>query len=262
MYFTGITGFTGTARIKPGRWRCAALALWLVLPVAPAMGQDAFQDPFQGSFQDWGEIEDRDPFVDINRVVFGFNDYFDNLLLRPLAVGYSNHVPTPVRAGVGNFFSNIEDINTMANNLLQGKVGDAVSDCGRILINSTVGVGGLIDVASELGLEKHQEDFGQTLGVWGVEAGPYVVLPIFGASSVRDTFGFVIDSFANPVYYLEHDRARVSTYSVERVDWRSGLLSAEQLVTGDSYLFVREAQFQSRDFAIKDGKVDDLFGDF
>ena len=236
---------------KPGpRLRCAALALCLLLPAASASGQA--REP----------VADQDPFVGANRVIFGFNEYFDNLLLRPLALTYTNFVPSPLRAGVNNFFGNVDDINTMANNLLQGKVADAVSDCGRILINSTVGIGGLFDVASELGLPKHQEDFGQTLGVWGVEPGPYIVLPIFGASSVRDTFGFVIDSFANPVYYMEHDRARVSTYGLERVDWRSELLSIEDLVTGDSYLFIREAQFQSREFAINDGEVDDPFADF
>ncbi len=227
-----------------------ALLFYLSGPTAPAYGQ-ALET-----------IENRDPFIDINRLVFGFNEYFDNLLLRPVAVAYVNFVPPPMRAGVNNFFGNVDDLNTMANNLLQGKIGDAISDCGRILINSTVGIGGLIDVASELGLEKHQEDFGQTLGVWGVEPGPYVVLPIFGASSVRDTFGFVIDSFANPVYYLEDDKIRVSTYGVERVDWRMDLMQAEALVTGDSYLFVREAQFQNREYQVRDGEIDDPFGDF
>ncbi len=227
-----------------------ALLFCLSGPTAPAYGQ-ALET-----------IEDRDPFIDINRFVFGFNEYFDNLLLRPVAIAYVNFVPPPMRAGVNNFFGNVDDLNTMANNLLQGKIGDAISDCGRILINSTVGIGGLIDVASELGLEKHQEDFGQTLGVWGVEPGPYVVLPIFGASSVRDTFGFVIDSFANPVYYLEDDKIRVSTYGVERVDWRMDLMQAEALVTGDSYLFVREAQFQNREYQVRDGEIDDPFGDF
>ncbi len=227
-----------------------ALLSCLLAPPAPLYGQAL--EP----------IDNRDPFIDINRLVFEFNEYFDNLLLRPVAVAYVNFAPPPLRTGVNNFFGNVDDLNTMANNLLQGKIGDAVSDCGRILINTTVGLGGLIDVASELGLEKHQEDFGQTLGAWGVEPGPYVVLPIFGASSVRDTFGFVIDSFANPVYYLEDDKVRVSTYGVERVDWRMGLMQAEALVTGDSYLFVREAQFQNREYQVRDGEIDDPFGDF
>ncbi len=212
--------------------------------------------------QDSTEPETPDPFIGLNRMVFGFNEYFDNLLLRPLAVGYTHHLPGPVRTGVTNFFGNIDDVNTMANNLLQWKVADAISDGGRILINTTIGIGGLLDVASELGLEKHQEDFGQTLGAWGVAPGPYVVLPIFGSSSVRDTFGFALDSFLNPLYYVEDDAVRLSTYGAERVEWRAGLLPRESLIVGDRYLFLREAHLQTRKFEVDDGVIDDPFGDF
>ncbi len=230
--------------------RCAALALALALPVTPAFGQNfpAQQNP--------------DPFYVFNRVIFEFNEYFDNLLLRPLAVGYSNYMPSPVRTGVTNFFGNIDDLNTAANNLLQWKLAEAMSDCGRILINTTIGVGGLVDVASELGLEKHNEDFGQTLGVWGIEAGPYVVLPIFGASSTRDAFGMFVDSLLSPIYQIEDDTTLTTTFTMERLEWRTSLLPAESLITGDRYLFLREANFQQREFEINDGVLDDPFGDF
>ncbi len=232
--------------------RRAALALALVLPLAaaPAAGRD-FAPP-----------ADRDPFIGVNRLIFGFNEYLDNLLLRPLAVGYFNHVPRPVQVGVTNFFGNIDDVNTLANNLLQGKIPEAISDCGRILINSTVGIGGLIDVASELGLEKRQEDFGQTLAVWGVESGPYIILPVFGASSTRDALGLFVDSLLNPIYQIEDDAVRASAFGAERLEWRTGLLPAESLITGDRYLFLREAHFQQREFEIEDGALEDPFGDF
>lgn len=230
--------------------RYATLALALSLAATPSLGQD------------FGARANRDPFLGVNQVVFGFNEYFDNLLLRPLAVGYSNYVPSPVQTGVTNFFGNIDDLNTMANNLLQWKIPEAVSDCGRILINTTVGIGGLIDVASELGLEKHNEDFGQTLGVWGIESGPYVVLPIFGASSARDALGLFVDSLLNPIYQLDDEAARATVFGAERLEWRTGLLPAESLITGDRYLFLREASFQQREFEINDGELDDPFGDF
>jgi len=229
---------------------CLMLALAATLPAAPALGQDL------------DVSENRDPFYGANRMVFHFNEYFDRLLLRPLAIGYSNYVPSPVRTVVTNFFGNVDDLNTFANNMLQWKVADAMSDCGRVLINTTIGIGGLFDVASELGLEKHQEDFGQTLGVWGVGPGPYVVLPVFGASSVRDAFGLMVDSLLNPIYQIEDDAARASTFSMERLEWRTGLLPAENLITGDRYLFLREANFQTREFEINDGALDDPFGDF
>lgn len=225
--------------------RCAVLALAMALPAAPTAAQEV-GDPFRG----------------VNQVIFEFNEFFDNLLLRPLAVGYSNHVPAPVQSGVSNFFGNIDDLNTMANNLLQWKIPEAVSDCGRILINTTVGIGGLFDVASELGLEKHNEDFGQTLGVWGIESGPYLVLPIFGASSTRDALGLFMDSLLNPIYQVDDEAARAATFGVERLEWRAGLLPAESLMTGDRYLFLREATRQQREFDINDGELDDPFGDF
>ncbi len=230
--------------------RCAALALALTVPATPALGQDFTAQP------------NRDPFYVFNRAVFEFNEYFDNLLLRPMAVGFSNYAPSPVQTGLINFFGNIDDLNTAANNLLQWKISEAMSDCGRILINTTIGVGGLVDVASELGLEKHNEDFGQTLGVWGIEAGPYVVLPIFGASSTRDAFGLFVDSLLNPIYQIEDETTRTTTFAMERLEWRTGLLPAESLITGDRYLFLREANFQQREFEINDGAIDDPFGDF
>lgn len=230
--------------------RCAVLMLALTLPAAPAFSQNP------------GAEADRDPFFGVNRLIFQANEYIDNLLLRPLAVGYTDYVPPPVQTGVANFFGNIDDLNTFTNNLLQWKIPEAISDCGRILINTTAGVGGLIDVASGLGLEKHNEDFGQTLGVWGLDSGPYIVLPVFGASSTRDALGLFVDSLLNPIYHIEDDATRVSIYGMERLEWRTGLLPTESLIVGDRYLFLREAHFQQREFEIKDGALDDPFGDF
>ncbi len=225
---------------------CGALAVLLGISTSQAHGRTA----------------ERDPFYDVNRLIFGFNEYLDKLLLRPLAVGYADYVPAPLQSGVTNFFGNIDDLNTFTNNLLQWKIPEAMSDCSRIIINSTVGIGGLIDVASELGLQKHQEDFGQTLAVWGVPSGPYLVLPVFGASSARDAFGLFVDSLLNPIYQVDDEEQRAATFGLERVEWRTGLLPQESLISGDRYLFLREAYVQQREFEIKDGALDDPFGDF
>ncbi len=159
-----------------------------------------------------------DPWREGNQRVFAFNDFFDQLLVRPIASTYTFFMPRVVRQGVGNFFSNVRDVNVAVNDLLQFKFQDALSDSGRILINTTIGVWGLIDVASDLGLEKHEEDFGQTLGAWGVGSGPYVVLPVFGASNLRDSFGLVLDTVFNPLQYIDEPSAKLSLFVVEEID--------------------------------------------
>ena len=202
-----------------------------------------------------------DPWMATNQRVFAFNDFFDRLLVRPVATAYSSFLPRFAQQGIGNFFSNLNDINVFVNDVLQLKMDAALSDSGRFLINSTIGLAGLLDVASDLGLQKNEEDFGQTLGYWGVGSGPYVVLPVFGASNVRDSFGFVLDNLFNPIQYQD-TAPRAGLILMQEIDTRSSLLALEELVGGDRYLFFREAYLQRRSYLVNDGVVEDEFGDF
>lgn len=203
-----------------------------------------------------------DPWEKTNVRIYAFNKFLDGWLLRPIAVAYTNVFPNVVRQGVGNFFSNIDDINVLANDLLQLKLRDAATDSGRLLINTTVGVGGVIDVASSVGLNKNEEDFGQTFGRWGVGAGPYVVLPFFGASSARDSIGLVLDTLFNPIQYYQEEGARTTLTIISYVDDRASVLSMEGLISGNEYLFVREAYLQQREYLVNDGAYYDDFDDF
>ncbi len=203
-----------------------------------------------------------DPWRDTNERIFAFNDFFDRILVRPIATTYTTFVPRVARQGIGNFFSNINDINVFVNDLLQLKLDAALSDSGRFLINTTIGVVGIIDVASNLGLDKNEEDFGQTLGYWGVESGPYVVLPVFGSSNVRDSFGLILDTLFNPIQYHDEESVRLTLFVVEETDTRASLLSLDELVSGNRYLFFREAYIQRREYLVNDGQVEDEFDDF
>ena len=203
-----------------------------------------------------------DPWREANERVFAFNDYFDRILVRPVAATYNVFVPRIARQVIGNFFSNIDDINVFVNDLLQMKLDAALSDSGRFLINSSIGIGGLIDVASNFGLQKHEEDFGQTLGKWGVPSGNYVVLPVFGASNVRDSLGLVLDTLFNPIQYQDDYSLRISLFLLKETDSRSSLLALDELVSGNKYLFFREAYIQRRDYLVNDGQIEDEFGDF
>jgi phospholipid-binding lipoprotein MlaA len=213
-------------------------------------------------FQSAAHAQVNDPWQNINENIYQLNDYFDQLIVRPVATGYTIFIPRIVRQGIGNFFSNIDDINVFANDLLQFKFRDAVSDSSRFVLNSTLGLGGALDVASGLGLEKHEEDFGQTLGYWGVGTGPYVVLPVFGASNLRDSFGLVLDTLFNPIQYHDDSSLRATMFFLKETDSRAGLLALDELISGDRYLFVREAFMQRRDYLVKDGEVEDEFGSF
>jgi len=208
------------------------------------------------------QAQTNDPWINTNQRVFRFNDFFDRILVRPIAATYTTFVPRFARQGVGNFFSNINDINVFVNDLLQLKFDDALSDSGRFLINSTIGIGGLLDVASDLGLQKNEEDFGQTLGAWGVGTGPYVVLPVFGASNVRDSFGLVLDTLFNPIQYQDEESLRFSLILLQEIDTRASLLALDELVSGNRYLFFREAYIQRREYLVNDGVVEDEFGPF
>ncbi|MFT7472000.1 MAG: phospholipid-binding lipoprotein MlaA [Kiritimatiellia bacterium] len=203
-----------------------------------------------------------DPWRETNERLFRLNDYFDQLIVRPVAAGYTLFIPRIARQGIGNFFSNIDDINVLVNDLLQLKLDAAMNDSGRLLVNSTLGFAGVLDVASGFGLYKNEEDFGQTLGHWGVGSGPYVMLPVFGASNVRDSFGLVLDTLFNPIQYHDEESLRLTMFLVKETDSRSGLLALDELITGDRYLFVREAYVQRREYLVTDGQVEDEFGDF
>ena len=209
-----------------------------------------------------GRVRNPDPWEGMNRGVYGFNNFFDGIIVRPTARVYQTIIPGFIRRGIRNFFSNLFEVNTMANNTLQGKFGDAVSDSGRLLINSTLGIGGIFDVATGMGLEKHQEDFGQTLAVWGAGPGPYMMLPVFGASNLRDSFGLTFDYGFDPVQYHEDLATRSALFILEQVDNRERLLGLDELVVGDEYLFIRDAYIQNREYLIKDGQVENTFDDF
>ncbi|RMG37666.1 MAG: VacJ family lipoprotein [Gammaproteobacteria bacterium] len=198
----------------------------------------------------------RDPLEGFNRAMFSLNDMLDRALFKPLAQGYQFIVPAPVDKGVTNFFNNLGDVTTAINNLLQLKVGRAANDLGRVVVNSTLGIGGLFDVASNMDLPRHDEDFGQTLGTWGVASGPYLVLPIIGSSSGRDAVGVVVDWFTDPLTYLEDDTLRWSLRGLDFVDTRADLLSASRVVDEaalDPYAFVRDAYLQRRRNLVYDG---------
>lgn len=203
-----------------------------------------------------------DPWRNANEGVFRFNDFFDQHLVKPVATAYILFIPRVVRQGIGNFFNNINEINVFVNDLLQLKLGDAASDSGRFLINSTIGIVGIIDIASDMGLQRNEEDFGQTLGKWGVHSGPYVVLPVFGPSNLRDSFGLVLDTLFNPIQYQDDSSLRFTLLLVEQIDTRSSLFALEELIVGNKYLFLREAYMQRRDYLVKDGQVEDQFGSF
>lgn len=208
------------------------------------------------------QTQTNDPWRDTNEQIFKLNDYFDSLLVKPIAVTYSTFVPRAGRQGIGNFFSNINDINVFVNDLLQLKFDDALSDSGRFFVNSSLGVLGIFDVASGLGLEKHEEDFGQTFAHWGIGTGPYVMLPVFGASNVRDSFGLIMDTMFNPIQYHDEPSLRLSLFLLEETDARTDLFALDELISGDRYLFVRDAYTQRREYLVKDGLVEDEFGDF
>ena len=199
----------------------------------------------------------RDPIEPFNRAVFSFNEGFDRSIAKPVAEGYRSVVPAMVRTGISNFFANLEDLWIAVNNLLQGKVQAAGDDFGRFVINSSIGLFGLIDVASDAGLEKHNEDFGQTLATWGVGSGPYVVLPLFGATTLRDGLSrFTVDWLADPVVNINHVPTRNTLYAERVVSNRADVIGLGNVVEEaalDKYSFNRDAYLQRRESLIHDG---------
>lgn len=198
----------------------------------------------------------RDPFEAYNRAVFAFNEEVDRAIVKPVAEAYRSTVPGPVRRGVSNVFSNLDDVVVVLNDLLQFKLEQAVRDLTRFLYNSVFGLAGIFDVATHMGLPKHDEDLGQTLGYWGVGSGPYLVLPFLPPSTVRDTVGFVGDAQVDPVFQITDTGARYAAITLETIDRRAQLLSASRVLDEaalDRYAFVRDAYLQHRLNLVHDG---------
>lgn len=203
-----------------------------------------------------------DPFEPVNRAVFSFNSKTDDILIKPVVEGYQRIVPKPVANAIHRFFANLGEISQFSNDLLQGKFTQASNDAGRFVINSTVGLLGIYDPATGMGLKVSEpEDFGQTLAVWGVKDGPYIMLPFLGPSSLRDAPAMYVDmTVLHPVSYIDHVRTRNTLIGLGIIDLRALLLDTEKLIEGDRYSFIREAWLQRRDYLIKDGLVQDDFG--
>lgn len=207
------------------------------------------------------DFQQRDPWEGFNRKIFVFNDTLDHYIVKPAAKGYEKVLPDYVEQRVSNVFSNLGEITNVINDVLQGKLFQAGNDGGRFLVNSTVGLIGMYDVAKKVGLTKSDgEDFGQTLNAWGVGEGPYVVLPFLGSYTVSAAAGSAVDSQFDPVRRIDHVPTRNTTYGVGLLDTRATLLEAEELISGDKYTFVRDAYLQRRDYLINDGEVQDSFG--
>ena len=208
------------------------------------------------SFPIFGE-EINDPFEDLNRDIFIFNEKLDEKLLKPAALTYRKVTPQFARTGVTNFFNNLEEIDTTINQVLQGEIKYAFNDAGRFVINTTIGLFGLIDVASKMGLEKHEEDFGQTLGVWGFDSGPYIMIPFLGPSNPRDLLSRPISSFLSGTFAMEDNDVKITLVGIDALETRERLLDAETLIIGDKYIFVKDAYIQSREYEINNGSTDD-----
>ena len=204
-----------------------------------------------------------DPLQPFNRAMFTFNDAVDRVVFRPLAVGYRAVFPQPIRNGVNNFFNNLRTPTILLNDILQGKPKRAQKTINRFLVNSTIGLLGFVDIATSLGFPKHQEDYGQTLAVWGVPAGPYIVLPLLGPSTLRDAVGKVPEFYiADPLWEPDDTAVAIARFGVRAVDIRSRLLDLDRVIKMqvDPYLFFRETYLQNRQRAILDGGQPDRSG--
>lgn len=197
-----------------------------------------------------------DSFIKVNRKIYAFNKGVDKVLLKPVAKAYKAVTPKFVDTSIGNFFGNLEDVGNAINNTLQGKFGDAASDTERFVFNSTFGFAGLVDIASAAGIQKHDEDFGQTLAKWGVKSGPYVMLPFLGPSTIRDASAKLsVDRFTDPAHYSDEN---IALFIVETIKKRSDYLADEATfkdISNDEYSALRDVWLQNREFKIRDGKA-------
>lgn len=201
-------------------------------------------------------VDPRDPLEPFNRAVFRFNTDFDNAFMMPLAKGYKAITPEVVDRGITNFFNNIDDVTSFVNNVLQFKMSRAGSDVGRIFMNSTVGLLGFFDVATNAGLPSYKEDFGQTLGYWGLEPGAYFMLPIFGPSTMRDNIGFAGDIVTDPFFSIDTGKVYWGFVALRIVDYRADRLGAGEILKAaslDPYVFLRDAYLQRRQNLVYDG---------
>lgn len=225
--------------------------------------------PGCASLPEGTERSEQDPWERYNRAVYSFNDAVDTAVLRPVAKGYRAVTPDPVEHGVTNFFNNLAYPVVILNQFLQGDFGDGAKDTGRFLFNTVVGVAGIFDPATSIGLERNNEDFGQTLAVWGVPAGPYFVLPFLGPSTVRDTVGTYADSEADPLFNRIDSPERYYLLGLRIVDLRAQLLDVDSQLRSayDPYTFMRDAYLQRREYLVHDGEVpqqdyyDDIYDD-
>ncbi|MFI4891167.1 MAG: VacJ family lipoprotein [Steroidobacterales bacterium] len=201
----------------------------------------------------------KDPYERWNRGVYKFNDALDRAVAKPVATAYKRVVPATARTGVSNFLANLNMPTVMVNDLLQGQPIAALNDLTRLLLNTTMGLGGLLDPASKVGLPRNDEDFGQTLGKWGVHAGPFLELPLLGPSDMRDAPARIVDIYTYPPTYLKNSYQSYGLYALNLVDLRARLLSLDETLksTYDPYVFIRDAYLQRRAYLISDGKIKD-----
>jgi phospholipid-binding lipoprotein MlaA len=224
------------------------LPLLLLLPLSLAQGQVLLEE------------KNVDPLESINRPLFALNNGLDRFLVKPVAQVYHAVMPDIGERGVGNFFANLYDFNTTVNSLLQWRLEEAMQSGGRFLVNSTAGFLGFIDVATPIGIRPFRTDFGQTLEIWGVGSGPYIMIPLFGPRTLRSGVGTVVDLYLAPqVYFVDDTRLRNTLFAVELIDFRARQLKAEELISGDRYIFVRDAYLQQRRFLLNGGVVEDSF---
>ena len=205
-----------------------------------------------------------DPFEDYNRKIWAFNEFLDDNFAKPTAEVYTSIAPNFVEIAISNFFRNLNELDNTANQLLQGKTLLAVNDFSRFLINTTIGLGGFIDVGSSFGLERHDEDFGQTLGAWGVGSGPFLMLPLYGPSTPRGLAGRSVSSVLSGTFAIEETDVRIGITALDALETRARYLEVETLIIGDRYSFIRDSYMQYQEFESSNGEnqsddfVDDM----